>query len=276
MPNPAPAPPDLPRATCATACRIAALALVLLGLLTADAFAARESRDGEPTTADETPVTEQALAAAGAGRIGVAVEILKGHLATEPDDAESRFLLAGFLAALGDWDGAGPHFHALVEADPTNGVARVGEATALLMRESWTRVRERLEEGLRVLPRDGRLAHFLARVAASAPDEAARDGRLALRLALEVWEVRQERATAETVAMAYAEAGHLDDAVAMQKSVLSRLAEEGEAYAAVLDLARERLRNYEEGRAWRAKSPAEIARDIDSPRPAGGAAETDS
>ena len=100
----------------------------------------------------------------------------------------------------------------------------------------------------------------------AAPDDAVRDGALAVRLARSVFEVKKIVPTAETLAMAYAEAGDFAKAIETQKQVIEMAKCTGDI--AQLEPLRQRLAFYESGKPWRAQSPMEIAMATEPPRTA--------
>ena len=183
------------------------------------------------------------------------------------DDVGRQFQLAAALAAQGRFDEAGPVFARVVKLDPENSAARRGEITSLLFEGKYVDARIKLEEGLTALPRDGQLAHTLARLCATAPLDKVRHGELALQLALKVYEIKKTYETGETVAMAYAEVGRFKDAVAFQRELIAKAESESDTPRA--DALRERLLTYLRDEPWRAASPAEIAMATEPPKPAG-------
>ncbi|MCP3958595.1 MAG: hypothetical protein GY719_12150 [bacterium] len=208
----------------------------------------------EPT-AEQLKQIEQAI-----GQLRKAAE-------AAPEDAGRQFQLAAALAAQGSFDEAGPVFAKVVKLDPTNSAARRGEITSLLFLGKYVDARKKLEEGLTALPRDGQLAHTLARLCATAPLEKVRHGELALQLALKVFDIKKTYETGETVAMAYAELGRFEDAVAFQREMIAKAEKLGDAPRA--EALRERLLTYLRDEPWRAASPAEIAMATEPPKPVG-------
>jgi len=226
-----------------------------------------------PLGAQEEPKPPSELAAEASrqmrlGDYELAIELLKSALEQKPELHGVRFQLAGILAFLGRFDEAEPEFAAVVAADPQNSAARRGEVTALILQERYGEARRKLEEGLSALPRDGQLAHTLARLVASAPDEAVRDGQLAVGLARKVFDIKRIVSTAETLAMAYAEAGNFERAAEVQKEAIEMA--KTAADAAQLEPLRKRLAGYERGEAWVAESPIEIATATEPPTPTAG------
>ncbi len=186
-----------------------------------------------------------------------AIESYRQALSESPDLLDARFALGRLLATIGEFGESTEEFGIMVAATPEHGGARRGEVTALLFLSRYKESRQKLEEGLAALPRDGQLAHTLARLLAVAPVDEVRDGALAVQLATAVYEVVKLYETGETLSMAYAEAGDFDRAIELQRQLISQAEEEGET--ARTNGLRQRLLSYQRNEPWRAQSPAEIA-----------------
>ncbi len=190
------------------------------------------------------------------GRYRLAVESYRAAIELAPGEIDAHYELATVLGHLGHFDEALREFAIVIDAAPRHGRARRGEVTALLLLKRWGKAREQLNQALRVLPRDRQLAHVQARLLASAPDPRVRSGDLAVEVASRVFEARREPASAETLAMAYAEAGRFDQALELQRRLVAAAEQAGaEDESARL---REMLEAYESGRAWRATTPDDI------------------
>jgi tetratricopeptide (TPR) repeat protein len=229
--------------------------------------------DAQMTATDQSQAEQlaaEALELAATGDYEVAVSKLRSSLEIDPQQHVVRFQLARILAALGRYEEARAEFAAIVAALPQNSAARRGEVTALLLSERYADARRKLEEGLTALPRDGQLAHTLARLLASSPDPEVRDGELALRLALQVYEIKKLYETAETLAMAYAEQENFEKAIEIERSLIARAEAEGDEQK--LTGLRQRLESFERSESWVAVSPVEIATATEPP----DAAESDS
>ena len=201
------------------------------------------------------------------GDVEQAIAKLREAVELAPGNERVSFQLAGLLASMGRFEEAGPVFASVVALDPQNSAARRGEVTAIIVQGRYRDARRKLEEGLVALPRDGQLAHTLARLVATAPLDEVRDGELALQLALKVYEVVQNFETGETVAMAYAETGRFEQAVALQRQLIEQAEQAGEN--SKLEGLKERLLAYQRKEPWRAASPTEIAMATEPPRIAG-------
>jgi tetratricopeptide (TPR) repeat protein len=215
-------------------------------------------------SADSEKLIGEAVGLVEARNYDQAVTKFRKALAQDPDQPTARFQLARLLAVLGRFEEARAEFATVVAAAPQNAAARRGEVTALLLLERYAEARRKLEEGLTALPREGQLAHILARLLATAPDDEVRDGELALRLAQSVYEVKKLYETAETVAMAHAELGQYDEAIELQRGLVAQAESEGDSRQ--VESLRLRLDSYERSEPWRAASPVEIATATDPPQ----------
>ncbi len=201
------------------------------------------------------------------GDVDAAIAKFRQAIEAAPENAGIRFQLASLLAANERIEEAGPVFAEVVARDPQNAAARRGEITSLLFAARYTDARIKLEEGLSALPRDGQLAHTLARLCATAPLDKVRHGELALQLALKVYEIKKTFDTGETLAMAYAETGQFEQAVEIQRGLILRA--EKEDVETRLEALRKRLLSYQRGEPWRAEAPAEIAMATEPPKMGG-------
>ncbi len=237
------------------ACLIQVVLLVALALGPLPALASDE-RAAE--------LVQEALALHRQGEVDAAVAKFRQAAEAAPDDARIPFQLASVLAAAGRIKEAGPVFAEVVARDPLNSAARRGEITALLFAARYSDARRRLEEGLTALPRDGQLAHTLARLCATAPLDKVRHGELALQLALKVYEIKKTYETGETLAMAYAETGQFERAIELQRGLIVQAEEAGDGSR--VEELRKRLLSYQRGEPWRAETPSEIAMATEPPK----------
>jgi tetratricopeptide (TPR) repeat protein len=178
------------------------------------------------------------------GRWDLAAQNYLLQLEQEPDAVAARFFLAEAELRLGRNAKAAQDFAQVVARDPRHEGAWLGEAVALMRLADFTRALARLEEGLATLPRSGSLAQALARLLAACPQIALRDGERALELAFALQSSQESLEHAETVAMALAETGRLDEAMQWQQAVIERA--ESESRSDLLPRLRQNLALYEQ------------------------------
>ncbi len=168
-------------------------------------------------------------------------------LAADPQLHAARFDRATLLGRLGRFREAAAGYADLLELDPRHEKAYLGRATALAVLGDAQAAAASLEEGARVLPQSLVLAHALARLLASTPDAAVRDGERAAALAQGVVQAAPAPEHVETLAMALAAAGRFEDAAAVQERLVEQLREV--ASAADVRRLEALLQGYQNGRA---------------------------
>ncbi|HVS66379.1 MAG TPA: tetratricopeptide repeat protein [Thermoanaerobaculia bacterium] len=151
------------------------------------------------------------------------------RLALEADPASLPALdgRASLLGQMGRYAEAAGVYGVLVALRPDSPVARVGEATALILGGQYAAATARLEEGLVALPDQLTLKDILARHLAACPDLSVRDGARSLELARELWQQLPTPESMETLAMALAEAGRFEEAEHWQSKLLERVEADG-------------------------------------------------
>ncbi|MDE2926337.1 MAG: tetratricopeptide repeat protein [Acidobacteriota bacterium] len=193
------------------------------------------------------------------GREEQALEHCRKSVETDPNFTEAHFQLANLLMRRGRVDEAVPHYGRVVELDPGNAFAHFMGAMALVRTQRWREARSRLQAGLTALPEDTDLMHALARLLAACPDAAIRNGQQALRLLQKVFEQVKtpDFEQVETLAMVYAELGHFDRAVQMQRMMITEVTRAQRSMLA--DLLQENLTRYQRKEAcrqpWRENDP---------------------
>ncbi len=168
-------------------------------------------------------------------------------LEAEPELIPALSGLAGLLAQSGRMREAAGHYATLVRLEPDQLAPRMAHATALILSDQHAAARTSLEATLKRFPGDLRVVELLARHLAAAPDRTVREGERAVELALALFDQVPSAESAETLAMAYAEAGRFDQALKWQRQLLSELVTESDPA-----LARRLERNlalYERGEA---------------------------
>ncbi len=190
------------------------------------------------------------------GAFETAIEHYRKALEHDSAAPRSRLQLAATLGHLGRLDEALEHYADLLLLEPDHVDGRLGRTTCLVLLGRHLEAREQLEEGLRVTPGDLELSHFLARLLASAPGGKVRDGERAVALALAVYRRQASPQAAETVAMAFAEAGRFTEAQTWQRRLLDDANRRHDK--SLIARLRPQLAAYEAEEAWRAVSPDQL------------------
>ena len=180
----------------------------------------------------------------------------------------ARASLADALRRSGKLEASIAEYVSVVKADPSASQARFGHAMALVRLRRYAEARVVLEEATRAHAEQPGLAHALARLLASAPDDAVRDGPRAMTIVQAL-----ERTTAptltliETAAMALAETGRFATRRARQRQAIAMASQAGRAETATR--LTENLRRYESGmpsrQPWADDDPVHFPR-ASSPR----------
>ncbi len=185
-------------------------------------------------------------------RYDEAISHYQRAIAANPTLKEAWFNLGTALGRLGKFNEAALASRRALELDPDDSRARAAEVTALLLAGEDARVRLILEQTLGLPDRGGSgfFALLLVEVLAASEDDSVRDGDRALNLANDLFQRAQTPAHGAVVALAYAETGDFEQAVAWQQRLIENLERAGAAEA--LPDARERLAAYQAGRPVRA------------------------
>ncbi|MDX1630419.1 MAG: tetratricopeptide repeat protein [Thermoanaerobaculia bacterium] len=213
------------------------------------------ARAAELAPGDPEVRAQHGLLLARTGRPEEATRELEAALdasgALPPDrDRSVRLELARLLGRQGRYESAARRYAEVLERDPALEEAYFGRAMSLLLAREEAAARETLDEGLERLPESLALRHALARLLATATAAEVRDGDRALTLARQVMRSRATLPHAETVAMALAELGRFDEAVAWQERAIQEARRMGREEA--LPTLTRRLRRFEAGEPIRA------------------------
>ncbi|HXV59364.1 MAG TPA: tetratricopeptide repeat protein [Vicinamibacteria bacterium] len=137
---------------------------------------------------------------------------LRAAIEADPEDHEAHVELADVLHRAGLFADAERHYSKAAALAPDDGRALLGRSRALAADGRYREALAGLEDAHGKLPTDGGIAQALARLLASSPDAAIRDGARSLGLAQRVFDARPTPFHAETVAMALAELGRCEEA----------------------------------------------------------------
>ena len=193
------------------------------------------------------------------GRRAEAVERFSAAVRHEPGYVEARLGLASLLRRSGRFEESLFQYEQVVQQapyaadDPRIAEAPFGHAITLVRLGRYQDARDRLEDALAIFPDQPFFVHALARLLAAAPDDRVRDGDRALALVQALPEEQRRLDLGETMAMALAEVGLYESALAWQRDALTT-ARRGRRQDLVPGIA-EKLRVYEERRPWRNRDP---------------------
>jgi tetratricopeptide (TPR) repeat protein len=150
-----------------------------------------------------------------------AIDHFRAALKSDPRYVEARVQLAGTLARSGRPGEAIEQYADALRADPTNVDAAFGRAMAFVRLRRYRDARDALADGMKNHPDRAIFAQGTARLLAAAPDDQVRNGRRALTLIDQLVKGPQTIELAETTAMALAESGRYQEAVAVQRDALT-------------------------------------------------------
>ncbi|MEO8258946.1 MAG: tetratricopeptide repeat protein [Acidobacteriota bacterium] len=163
-----------------------------------------------------------AVLIAARGGTGDAIGHLTAAVKYQPSYLEAQLALADLWRRSGHADRALDPYREAVRLDPRAPQARLGYGIALASLGRYQDAQDWLREAVALAPDRPELAHALARLLATAPDERVRDGQRA-RAMVEELLTRQQKTTAlgETMAMALAELGEYGEAAAIQRDLIA-------------------------------------------------------
>jgi tetratricopeptide (TPR) repeat protein len=184
------------------------------------------------------------------GRSAESIEHYEAALRIDPGFGAPRFNLANTLRRAGRCTEALEHYDHLRQVDPGNAAVRAGEALCLIESGETDRARARIDEALLVLPQSRLIQQLSARTFAANPVEEIRDGDRALEIATGIVAARRDAGSLETLAMALAELGRFDEAIAAQREAVSMTEQEADP-SGILDRLRDNLERYRQGKPCR-------------------------
>jgi tetratricopeptide (TPR) repeat protein len=175
-----------------------------------------------------------------------AIEHYRALLAVEPKHRAGRVNLAQALFDAGRYEESKAELDVVLAEDPGNIPMRLAQLGSLVKLERYREAVILLEDGLNLASGSVPLKQALARLLATAPEAGVRNGARAVEIAEALFEEQKAPEHAETLAMAYAEAGRFDEAVKLQEALLGAAKEADRAgLAAVLEANLERYRRGE-------------------------------
>lgn len=154
-------------------------------------------------------------------RHGEAVGRFTAALAIRPTYVEARLRLASSLRRVARAVDALAEYRRVLADDAGRDEARIGEVMTLAQLGRYREARVALEAAHTRAPESVAFAHGLARLLVTAPEAAVRDGRRAKMLVDQLVQQGRTLDLGETMAMALAELGEFDRAIAVQRDLLT-------------------------------------------------------
>lgn len=164
---------------------------------------------------------------ASSGRGDEAIAHLSAAVRFSPNYVEAYQALADALRRKGRVEQSMASYAEALRINPRAAEARFGYGMALVRLGRYREARDWFTEANRLHPERPDLPHALARLLAAAPDDQVRDGQRALALVEELLKATKTTDLGETLAMALAEAGQFDQAVAVQRGVMDAARQAG-------------------------------------------------
>src|SRR3954470_20784764 len=181
---------------------------------------------------------------AAAGRHQEAIDAFTETLKRDSGYLQARLQLANVLARSGRPGEALTEYRRVLAADPAQKDAAFGYAMALVRLRRYREARDYLAGAIKTFPAETIFTYAQARLMAAAPDAQVRNGAQAKALADELLKTHKSIDVGATVAMALAELGQYEQAVAVQKQVIAA-AEQAGLHDAVRHMT-ENLKRYEQ------------------------------
>ena len=173
-----------------------------------------------------------------------AIEHFKASVKYQPTYVEARLGLADALRRSGRAEASLSQYDEAVKMNPRAVRGQLGYAMALVKLRRFQEARDWLAEATRHYPDQPELAHALARVLVTVPDDRVRDGARAMELVQELFKNDKSTDLGETMAMTLAELGEYQRAAAIQRGVMAA-AEKAKVERAALERMSENLKLYE-------------------------------
>ncbi len=194
-------------------------ALLSLGQLEAAGQALERSRELDPENVNT--LNNLARIAIETGQPERAEARLREVLAVDPTNASAHRMLGRTLRAQGRCEEAAGFLVTALAAEPADTRARMELLLCLLATGQHAAALEAAESGLQVAPDDLGLSLTRVRLLAASPVAELRDGARAVALAETLLADQRSAEAVEAAAMAHAEVGDFDRALALQREVLN-------------------------------------------------------
>lgn len=168
----------------------------------------------------------------------------------DPASAQAHLNLGNGLQLLNRRDEAEAELAKAVDLNPQDSNARLSLASLRILMGRFGPAKDTLEEGLALEPNHPAMLNTLARLLATSPESALRDGKRALELAQRAFALEARLEHAETVGMALAEMGQFEQAIRWQRGLAQQAQQRGDR--AALTRLVGTLRTYEKRQPIRA------------------------
>ena len=157
---------------------------------------------------------------ASSGRGQEAINHLAAAVRFSPNYVEAYQALADALRRSGRIEQSMTQYAEAIRINPKAADARFGYGMALVKLGRYREAREWFDEASRLHPDRQDFPYALARLLAAAPDDGVRDGQRAQAIVDRLLQGEKTIDLGETLAMALAERGQFNDAVALQRSLI--------------------------------------------------------
>ena len=203
------------------------------------------------------------------GRDAAAILAYGDAARAEAGFMEAQFSRAELLRQNGRHQQALAGYAAALDLAPALADAQFGSALSMVQLGRYRDARDRLVEGMRAHPNEPRFPHALARVLATAPDSAVRDGARALELTQQLLAADATVDRATTMAMALAAAGRYREAADWQRQAIAAVTRDDQEGSVVAGMRRN-LEAFERRQPLRQPWPDDDAIRRPAPRAAPG------
>ena len=194
-----------------------------------------------------------ALAYSLSGDDVVAVANLERAVEIHPQYARAHRQLGDALARLGEYGRAVQHYSNALSLGPADPVTSERRIMMLVRLERHADALAAARRARTAFPAESVFANIEARLLASSPDDTVRDGETALRIAIDL---TRDASHMRTIAMAQAEAGDYEGAVATQRGALEMLSGQAVVRREAMQRELEQYRSRRPNRTpWSADDP---------------------
>lgn len=162
-----------------------------------------------------------AVLMASDGRAAQALPHFEAAIRYQPNYIEAHLAMADFLRRRKHPDAALAQYEATLAINPRHAIARLGAAMCLFDLARYRETRDWLDDAAKRFPDRTEFKIGLARVLATSPDDRVRDGQRAVAITQELFKGEHTTMLGETIAMALAEYGDFEQAVAIQRGVMA-------------------------------------------------------